>query len=386
MPKKYWEFKNVLGNESADLYIYNEISDWDDESYTSAQSFKDDLDGIGEVKNINLFINSPGGSVSDGLAIASMLKRNKAFVTAQIDGLACSIASVIACSADKVVMRGNCMMMIHNALAGGFMYDNAKGYRKLANDLDKISESLRMTYIEKSNGKITEEKLTELMDAESWLTAKECLELGLCDEIIESNKAVASISNKFKSFFNNVPSDVVVEDEIDNEEVIITEDEEIEDVENPIEESEGVDDVEQVDEDPKEDIIDKLEKATNEIIKLNEIISNMQLIVDEYNQLKAKKDEEEYKEELKNKVSFYKNKFEALGAKDKFETDEVQGLLKTCVKDKESLLALNLMVVEMIDNKNIETKVVQKSITEKISKIENLIPLANSVEEKYGFK
>lgn len=408
MSKKFWEFKNVLNNESADLYIYNEIVSWEDEDFTSAQSFRDDLEGIGEVKNINLYINSPGGSVSDGLAIASMLKRSKSFVTAQVDGLACSIASVIACSADKVVMRNNCMMMIHNALAGGFMYDNAKGYRKLADDLDKISSSLRMTYIEKSGGKITEEKLTELMDSESWLTAKECLDLGLCDEIITGNKAVASISNKFKGVFNKIPTDVeVIEDtqeEVIQEEVPVEEevsDEVVDEVTTDVvvedeasetnseeiveEEQENQEIVDEVK--PEDNLVDKLENATNEIIRLNEVIENLQEIADKYNEIQAKEEEIKDKKEFEAKVEFYKNKFDNLGASDKFETEEVQVLLKNCIKDKEALLTLNLMVVDLIDtNKLKNNNVVKRPITEKISKVENLIPTTLSVEEKYGFK
>ena len=109
---KFWEFKNIVNGFSADLYIYNEISSWDDEDVTSASSFKQELDNVGDVKNINLYVNSPGGSVGDGLTIASLIARNPAYVTAYVDGMACSIASVIVCSADKVVMGKSSLLMI----------------------------------------------------------------------------------------------------------------------------------------------------------------------------------------------------------------------------------------------------------------------------------
>lgn len=397
MPKnKFWEFKNMVGNDSVDLYIYNEISSWEDDDVTSAQSFKEELDNIGEVSTINLYINSPGGSVADGLAIASMLKRNKAKVVAQVDGLACSIASVIACSADKVVMARNCMMMIHNALSGGFFYDNAKGFRKLADDLDKISESLRATYIEKSNGKLSEEELIRLMDEETWLTAKECFDIGLCDEIIESNKMVASISNKYASFFNKVPSEVQISNDIQEAEEVVGEDneaDEIQAIENDeMSEDTGIEDVNPKEDDMSENELENL-KAENEelknklnvanemIISLDDKINNLQPLADKYNEIIEEQKAKEDEILLNEKKNYFKNKFEMLGAVSKFESDEVQTLISNCIKDTDSLLKLNQMIVEMVtlDNKNTSEKV------ERISKIENLISF-DDIKEKYGFK
>lgn len=389
---KFWEFKNIINDSSADLYIYNEISSWEDEDVTSAQSFKDELDNIGSVSTINLYINSPGGSVADGLAIASMLKRNKAKVIAQVDGLACSIASVIACSADKVVMGKNCMMMIHNALSGGFFYDNAKGFRKLADDLDKISESLRATYIEKSNGKLDEEHLTKLMDEETWLTAKECYELGLCDEIVESNKMVASISNKFASFFNNVPTEIEVsneeKDEVSPEDIEVEkvgdEELEIEETHDNLEQSEEIE--EQVDDElenlkqENEELKNKLNSANESIIALNEENSKLQSIADKYNEIITQEEIAKEEKLLNEKIDYFKNKFETLGASKKFESEEVQNLLSNCIKNKDSLLALNQMVVELVDNKHIRKRI------ETISTIENLIPETDDIKSKYGFK
>lgn len=408
---KFWEFKNIVGNDSADLYIYNEISSWDDEDVTSAQSFKEELDSIGDVSTINLYINSPGGSVADGLAIASMLKRNKAKVVAQVDGLACSIASVIACSADKVVMGRNCMMMIHNALSGGFFYDNAKGFRKLADDLDKISESLRSTYIEKSNGKLEEEQLVKLMDEETWLTAKECLDLGLCDEIVESNKMVASISNKYASFFNKVPSEVEISDEVqevvndDTDAIVDEEVETVETVDNETDEAivedtsieeETIEEVEdEIEDDSKidepeienlkrenEDLKSKLNDSNEKIILLNDKINEMQPIVDKYNSIVEEQKALEDKKILDEKRKYFKDKFDMLGATSKFESNEVQALLENCMKDNNALSKLNQMIVDMV---SISDKKVTEKI-EKISKIENLISFDEDIKEKYGFK
>src|SRR5690606_36202342 len=94
--KKFWKVKNAA-DDTGELYIYGEITPykWDDTD-TTAQSFKEDLDALGDIKTLNVYINSPGGSVFQGQAIYIILKRQKVRVNVHIDGLAASIASVVA--------------------------------------------------------------------------------------------------------------------------------------------------------------------------------------------------------------------------------------------------------------------------------------------------
>ena len=99
------------------------------------------------------------------------------------------------------------MLMIHNALCG--IIGNAKELREKADVLDKVSESLKTVYLSKSNGKLTLEKVTELMDNETWLSAEECIEYGLCDRIIEtSSSMVAKLDKGILNKYKNVPSQV----------------------------------------------------------------------------------------------------------------------------------------------------------------------------------
>ena len=122
------------------MYIDGEIVT--DEYYdtdTSAAGFRDALKDLGDVKTINLHINSPGGSVFEGIAIYNMLKQNKAHINVYVDGLAASIASVIAMSGDAIFMPSNSMLMIHNPWT--MAIGNASELRKQADDLDKITES-----------------------------------------------------------------------------------------------------------------------------------------------------------------------------------------------------------------------------------------------------
>ena len=149
-PIKYWEMSKTQDN-IGEISIYGEIVSEE----ISATSFKDDLDDLGDVKTINLHINSPGGSVFEGIAIHNMLKMHKAKINVYVDGLAASIASVIAMSGDTIFMPENSMLMIHNpwTVAMG----NSKELRKQADDLDRIAQMSVKTYLSKSNGKIDEE-------------------------------------------------------------------------------------------------------------------------------------------------------------------------------------------------------------------------------------
>lgn len=187
--KKIWELKQSVEPNTLEMYIYGDVQGdsydwWNDEtitSETSANHFREELAKYPNASQINIYINSYGGSVFEGTAIYSQLKRHTAQKTVYIDGFACSVASVIAMAGDKVVMPANTMMMIHNAW--NMVAGNSKELRKAADDLDVIMEGNRQAYIAKSNGKITEEQLMKLLEDESWLTAKQCLEYGFCDEI-----------------------------------------------------------------------------------------------------------------------------------------------------------------------------------------------------------
>ena len=201
----------------AEMYIDGEIvTDELYDSDTSAAGFRDALKSLGDVKNINLHINSPGGSVFEGIAIYNMLKQNPAKVNVYVDGLAASIASVIAMSGDAIFMPKNAMMMIHNpwTMAVG----NADELRKQADDLDQITKASVVTYLNKADGKLDESTLKELMDNETWLTAQEAVDYGLADEVMEPNKAAASIDKRFAQRYRNVPKQLLQTIKADSDE------------------------------------------------------------------------------------------------------------------------------------------------------------------------
>jgi ATP-dependent Clp endopeptidase proteolytic subunit ClpP len=155
-------------------------------SETSAKHFKAELEAHPDVKEIRININSAGGSVFEGMAIYSQLKRHKAHKTVIVDGFACSIASVIAMAGDTVIMPETAVMMIHNPWT--VTIGNAAALRKEADDLDKLGESMRQAYLMKAGDKLDEGKLIEMLDAETYLTAAECIELGLADAHSEESE------------------------------------------------------------------------------------------------------------------------------------------------------------------------------------------------------
>ena len=191
--KRMWKLEQSASLDAIDLYIYGEVeSDGVDfwygdiiESETSAKHFKNELAKHPNAAQINIYINSQGGSVFEGTAIYNQLKRHPAHKTVYIDGFACSVASVIAMAGDEVIMPKNTMMMLHNMAWG--VFGNSKELRKAADDLDVINDTGREAYLMKAGEKISEEKLAEMMDTETWLSAEQCIEYGLADKYAEND-------------------------------------------------------------------------------------------------------------------------------------------------------------------------------------------------------
>ena len=196
--KQFWKMK-ALADGEAEILIYEFIGEdfWSGRGM-DAKRFSDELKALGDINKIIVRINSPGGDVFDGNTIYNILKAHKAQVEVRIDGIAASIASVIAMAGDKIIMPENAMMMIHNPW--GFAVGDAAEMRKMADALDKIRGSIMVSYRAQTN--LDEKKLFEMMDAETWMTAADAVALGFADEMIESVKAAAS----FKlDYFKNVP-------------------------------------------------------------------------------------------------------------------------------------------------------------------------------------
>ncbi len=176
---------------SAELWIYADIGEsWWGETVTAKDLVKElaELD----VDAITVRINSYGGSVTDGLAIYNALKRHRATITVSIDGIAASIASLIAMAGDTVQMAANAQLMIHAPWGGA--YGNATQMREYADLLDRWAESMAGSYAAKS-GKTREDVLAWLTDsADHWFSADEALAEGLVDEVVDAIPIAAHAS------------------------------------------------------------------------------------------------------------------------------------------------------------------------------------------------
>ena len=198
MNNQSWYSIKAKANDTAEISIYDEIGFWG----VSAASFAQDLKACGNnLKQINLHIHSPGGDVFDGIAIYNLLKNHPANVTVYIDGLAASMASVIAMAGNEVIMPENAMMMIHKPW--GIQGGDAEDMRKYADLLDKVENTLIPAYANKT-GK-TPEELAEMLSAETWLNGKECVEQGFADKLAEPLVAMASIKSRKLEDFENMP-------------------------------------------------------------------------------------------------------------------------------------------------------------------------------------
>ena len=167
--------------DSAEVCIFGDITSypWEGTGDMSAYNLSKQLAELGDVKQINVRINSYGGEVAEGLAIYNALRNHKAKVITICDGFACSIASVIFMAGDERIMNDSSLLMIHNAwtLAEG----NADQLRKQADDVEKSNEASVKAYLSKVS--ITEEELKALMDNETWISPEDAVEYGFATDV-----------------------------------------------------------------------------------------------------------------------------------------------------------------------------------------------------------
>lgn len=170
----------VVGEDgSATLRIYDPIDSWGGEWGVSAKEVAAALDSLGDVGEIRLHINSPGGEVFEGLAILNTLRRHPARLVTVVDGIAASAASYIAMAGDEVVMARNTELMIHDAW--GLCIGNSADMRDLATRLDELSDNIASIYAEKAGGSVTQWR--DAMRAETWYSADEAVAAGLADRV-----------------------------------------------------------------------------------------------------------------------------------------------------------------------------------------------------------
>ena len=200
----YMELKNKTENNNAALNIYGDIvsdqwSKWCDDD-TCPQDVSDFLKEVDKSEDLDIYINSGGGSVFAGIAIYNQLKRHTGNKTVHIDGIAASIASVIACAGDKIIIPKASLFMIHKPFNSYFFTSmDADDLRKDAEVLDKCQESITAIYMNNVKEGVTEETITNLINAESWFTGNDVTEY-FNFEVEEGKEAVACSSDYYNRY------------------------------------------------------------------------------------------------------------------------------------------------------------------------------------------
>ncbi|MDB8790881.1 ATP-dependent Clp protease proteolytic subunit [Romboutsia sp. 1001216sp1] len=204
----FLQFKNQT-ETSVDLYFYGDIVSswygaWDDaDQYPErVRDFLKDY----ENKDLNIYINSGGGSVFAGMAIYNMLKRHKGTKTVYVDGLAGSIASVIAMAGDRIVVPKNSFLMIHKPLVG--VSGNANELRETADLLDNIEQAIINVYQDNIVEGVDIETIKEMVNDETWLNGEEASQY-FNIELAEENKAVAKVESEYlNKICKNIPENL----------------------------------------------------------------------------------------------------------------------------------------------------------------------------------
>lgn len=196
-------------SDSADVYIYEQIGEgWF--GGLGSKAFVDQLNALGDVKTLNVHINSPGGDVFEGNAIYNTLKAHPAKVVVTIDSVAASAASLIAMAGDEINIAETAMVMIHNPRT--MMYGEASDLRTEADLLDKIAGAMAIAYAR--SGKSVED-ITAIMDAETWYTGQEAVDAGFADAVVNQNgNATASVTFAPTAFagYKNTPKALLFEE------------------------------------------------------------------------------------------------------------------------------------------------------------------------------
>ena len=201
------EIRNETG-DTADLCFFGDINseslgEWqkyypEDKAPKDVQDFLDQLDGV---KHINVHINSGGGSVFGGIAIYNILKRYDAEITVYVEGLAASIASVIAMAGDRIIIPANAQMMIHKP--SSVVWGDADDLRREADVLDGCQKVILKTYMQHAKEGVTQEQVNALIDAETWKDGEGWQEY-FDIEVTEKSNAKACASGCFR-YYRNLP-------------------------------------------------------------------------------------------------------------------------------------------------------------------------------------
>jgi len=194
-------FARAVGNKVGEMYIYEGIGEgWF--GGVSAKQVSEDLKKVGKVETLNVYLNSPGGSVFDGIAIYNQISRFDAKKIVHVDGIAASIASIILLAGDERRIAKNGQVMIHDPW--GMSAGTANDFRKQAEVLDNIRETLLQTYVDRTPNK--RESISNWMTEETWFNAADAKKYGFVDLITDQQASMSEFA--MLANYKNVPDNL----------------------------------------------------------------------------------------------------------------------------------------------------------------------------------
>lgn len=203
--KKWFKIQSK-DDDSAEITIFGDIGESFFYESVSLSDFKAELDKVRDKKEIRVMLNSPGGSVFDGMAIYNLLSGVRQKVTVEVLGMAASAASVIALSGRELVMGEGSYLMIHNPWS--FAFGEAEELRKTADVLDKIRDQMVDLYA--AHSAMTDEEIVQAMAEETWYTATEAVEAGFADRAEDYGEAELAASYDISKYkYAHVPSEML---------------------------------------------------------------------------------------------------------------------------------------------------------------------------------
>lgn len=195
------QLKAQVNNGTLTLFLYGDIGDSLFGDSTTAKSVSDEVKTAGEFDRIELRINSYGGDPFEATAIKNYLRSLGKPITAYVDAVAASAATILALAGDAVIMGEGSFFMIHNIWT--IVMGNATELRKWADDLEKMSNSIAELYAKRSG--LPVEEVQKMMDAETWFTADEAVDKGFANSVDAKKNTRAAAAGVYMIAFKNVP-------------------------------------------------------------------------------------------------------------------------------------------------------------------------------------
>jgi ATP-dependent Clp protease, protease subunit len=194
---------NAKAAKSGEMFIYGEIGD---EWYggVSAQTVATALHDLGDIDDLDVYLNTPGGSVFEGIAIFNQFVRHKAKITMHVDALCASIGTIIMMAGNSIHMANNAQIMIHDP--SGVCWGTADEMDKYADTLREVKNTLIDTYVART--KCKPEEVSKWMEDETWMRASVALERGFIDKIEEGGAQNSAVLAPILARYKNTPEEL----------------------------------------------------------------------------------------------------------------------------------------------------------------------------------